>query len=68
MDYRLKFKNLRLEKGLTQTDIAKICAVTDKAISHWETLRYDIPLNCVRQLCIYYEISSDYILNIPKFD
>jgi len=68
MDYRIRFKNLRIDNDLTQADVAKLCAVTDKTVSHWETLRHDMPLDCIRKLCIYYRIPSDYILNIPKFN
>ena len=68
MDYRIRFKNLRIDNDLTQVDVAKLCSVTDKTVSHWETLRYDMPIDCIRNLCIYYKISSDYILNIPKFN
>jgi len=68
MDYRLRFKNLRNDNDLKQTDVAKLCSVTYKTVSHWENLRHDMPLDCIRKLCIYYKVSSDYILDIPKFN
>lgn len=39
MDYRLKLRNLRIDSDLKQCDIAAICNVSAKEVSHWETLK-----------------------------
>jgi len=49
---------------LTQADIGKICNVTYQAVAHWETLRRDMPIDCTKKLCEFYNVSSDVILNI----
>ena len=69
MDYRQKFKNLRIDNDLKQEDIAKICNVSDATVGHWETQRRDMKVDCIIKLCIFYNISPEYILgftNEPK--
>lgn len=68
MDYRDKFKNLRIDNDLEQKDIAKICNVTNKTVSHWETHRRDIPIDCIVKLCEFYKVSADVILGIKTSD
>lgn len=65
MDYRERIKNLRIDNKLEQKDVAKICNVTNKTVSHWETLRIEVPIDCLIKLCDYYKVSSDFILGLP---
>ncbi len=66
MDYRDKFRLLRKGNGLEQYDVATICGVSNKTVSHWETLRYNMPISCIVDLCRYYKVSSDYILGLKE--
>lgn len=64
MDYRQKFKNLRIDKDLKQEDIAKICNVSDATVGHWETKRRDMKIDSIIKLCLFYNVSADYILGL----
>ena len=64
MDYRERFKNLRIDNDLEQIDVAKVCNVSNKTVSHWETLRREMPVDCIIKLCEFYNVSSDIILDI----
>lgn len=66
MDYRQKFKILRLDNDLTQQDIANICGVTDATVGHWENGLRDMKIDSIIKLCNYYKVSADYILGLPK--
>lgn len=66
MDYRDRLKKLRIDNDLKQENIASICNVSNKAVSHWETHRREIPIDCIVELCKYYNVSSDYILGIES--
>lgn len=69
MDYRQRFKNLRIDRDLKQEDIAKICNVSDATVGHWENKRREMKIDSIIKLCIFYNVSSDYILgftNEPK--
>ncbi len=62
----LKFKELRKEHKLTQTDIAKILNIEFKLYSKYETLVNDIPLDRCNTLVNYYNVSFDYILGLSN--
>ncbi len=64
MDYRQRFKNLRIDNDLTQEQVAKICKVSDATVGHWETGKRDMRIDCITTLCKYYNVSSDYILGL----
>lgn len=66
MDYRQMFKNLRVNKKLTQQDIAKICNVSDATVGHWENCKRDMRIDCIVKLCLFYNVSADYVLGISK--
>ena len=67
MDYRERFKNLRIDNDLEQTDIASICNVSNKTVSHWETFRVEMSVDCISKLCRYYKISCNYIFGLPEY-
>lgn len=60
MDNRLC--DLREEKNISQTDLAKIINVDRSLISKWEKGTEIIPLEHLNTLCNYYETSMDYVL------
>ncbi len=66
MDYRQKFKNLRIDNDLKQEDIAKICNVSDATVGHWETKRRDMKIDSIIKLCIFYNVSPEYIFGFTK--
>ena len=67
MDYRERLKNLRIDNDLGQKDIASICNVSSKTVSHWETLRVEMTVDCIVKLCHHYQISCNYILGLPEY-
>lgn len=62
MDYRQKFKCLRLDLDLTQQQIADICDVSDATVGHWEHLKRDMKVDSIVKLCRFYNVSPEYIL------
>lgn len=57
-------RNLRLAKGMTQEDLARLTGVSQQAVGKWErglsTPDYD---NLVR-LSTFYNVSTDYLLGL----
>lgn len=53
---------LRLKKGITQKDIAKLCDVSITTISTWERGIYDIDNRSLRILADYFGVTTDYLL------
>lgn len=59
-------KELRQEKGMTQTQLAEKLNVTQKAVSRYELEEIDLSTELIIKLCEIFEISSDYLLGIEK--
>lgn len=63
MDYRLKFKELRIDNDLSQKQVAEVCGISDATVGHWETLRRDMNIDSIKTLCKFYNVSADYIFD-----
>ena len=61
-----RLKDLREDKDLSQTDIAKILDTTQKQYSRWETGEYEIPFHNVIKLAKFYNVTIDSIANITN--
>lgn len=59
-----RIRDLRIDKGLTQEQIAKILHVSQNTYSQYEigTSRY--PLDAVVKLAEYYGVSVDYLVGL----
>lgn len=61
-----KIKLLREKQGLTQADLAKKLGITRSSVNAWE-MGISVPsTQYIVDLAILFEVSSDYILDIPK--
>lgn len=61
MDYRQRFKNLRIDRELKQQDVADICGVSDATVGHWENGLRDMKIDSIIKLCKFYNVSPEYI-------
>ena len=66
MQYYEILKGLREDNELKQSDIAKILNCNQSAIAHYESGKRDMPINAIIKLCLFYRVSADYILGLPK--
>lgn len=57
-----RLRDLREDKDLTQTDIAKILGMSQTGYSKYETGENDIPTQILIKLADFYDTSVDYIL------
>jgi transcriptional regulator with XRE-family HTH domain len=62
-----RLKELRLEKKLTQKELAKIIQTNNSSICDWECGRAEPNIEMIIKLCNYFDISSDYLLGIIDF-
>ena len=61
-----RIRDLRIDRGLTQTQVAAILHVSQNTYSQYEigTTRY--PLDAVVELAKFYDVSIDYLTDEPK--
>lgn len=57
-----RIKELRIEKGWTQTQLGKALNVKDSAISKYETERIPLTAETIKKLSELFNVSTDYIL------
>ena len=59
MDYGKIFKELRLEKGLSQRDLAKETGISQQAISFWEQDKRTPNMDDCIRLADFYGVTLD---------
>ena len=57
-----RLKELRKEKGLTQTDLAEQLEVTKLTIHNWENGVYSIKSDRLKKLCEIFDVDATYLL------
>lgn len=58
-----RLRDLREDRDLNQTQIAKVLVMSQTGYSKYETGENDIPTEILIKLADFYEVSVDYILN-----
>lgn len=64
MGIGIRLKELRREKGLTQCEFAQALHVSRSAITLYETERRDLPNNLIREIAVYFNVSTDYLFGL----
>ena len=59
-------KELRLEKGLTQAQLAECLGTTQKCLSFYELEKVDLSTEMIIRICKFFNVSADYLLGISK--
>lgn len=59
-----RLKEIREDKDLLQSDIAKILNVSQVAYSYYEIDKRQLPIDLLKKLAIYYQTSTDYLLGL----
>ncbi|MBQ8684836.1 MAG: helix-turn-helix transcriptional regulator [Clostridia bacterium] len=62
--YGQRIRELRLERNLTQSELAKMLNTTQKSISKYETEFLDVSTQQIIALCKIFEVSADYLLGL----
>ena len=59
-------RGLREDRDLTQQELADFLKIGRTMYRRYENGETEIPVRHLKSLCIFYGISSDYILGLPK--
>jgi transcriptional regulator with XRE-family HTH domain len=60
----MRIREIREDKDLTQSDIAKILNVSQVAYSFYEIGKRQLPIDLLIKLAEYYNTSTDYLLEL----
>ena len=61
-----RLKELRLEKGLSQRELACLTGISQNAIAFWENEKRVPNANAVATLAMFFEVSADYLLGLEN--
>lgn len=64
--FQERLKELRNEKELSQTELAKELKVSQRSISSWETGFRQPDFETLRLIAEYFDVTTDYLLGIEK--
>ena len=62
--YGQRIRELRIEKGLTQTQLAEQLGLTQKSVSKYELEQLDLSTELVVKISRFFDVSSDYLLGM----
>ena len=60
-----RLKELREAKGLTQKEFGRIMNASQNTVSQWESGKRDIDTTRLKQFALFFNVSTDFILNSP---
>lgn len=66
MEYYERLKNLREDRDKTQNEIAALLKTGQSYYAKYENGHIPLPIDRLRELCLYYQVSADYILGLPE--
>lgn len=66
MAYLTKIRDIREQNNKTQKEVATLLKTTQPQYHRYETGERDLPLDKLVQLCKYFNVSADYLLNLPE--
>ena len=63
-----KIKNPREDRDLTQGELGALINMTQRKISYIENNKYEPSIDDIRALCLFFNVSADYLLELEKND
>lgn len=63
-----KLRNLRIEKGVTQKQVAQAIGITKSAYANYEQGNREPSNQILKSLCQYFNVSADYLLGLKDFE
>lgn len=60
----MRIKELRLERNLTQSEVAEAISTSQRNIGRWENEENEPSASYVKQLATFFGVSTDYLLGL----
>lgn len=62
--FNIRLKELRIEKGLNQKDLAKEIGCNQSMIVRWEKDECEPTETYIKKLALFFDVTSDYLLGL----
>ena len=62
----IRIKELRVERGMKQTDLAELLNVSRGTVSNYELGVHTMDVDVIRQLCEIFGVTADYLLGFSS--
>lgn len=66
MEYNDRIRSLREDNNKNQKEIADLLGTSQSYYSEYELGKRQLPIHHLKTLCLFYGVSADYILGLPK--
>ena len=66
MEIHELIRALREDSDRTQQEIAQYLGISQSMYARYERNATALPVRHLKKLCLYYKVSADYILGLPK--
>ncbi len=60
-------RELRLERGLTQKEVADALKISSVGYLHYEKDQREPPLSLLADMAVFFEVSVDYLLGLTSY-
>ena len=64
---KIRLKELREEKGLSQAQLAKEMGLSQNTISQYETGVLEPNIKTIKKLCEYFGVTAGYLLGLEEY-
>jgi len=61
-----RIKELREDRDYTQANVASVLKITHQQYQLYEANKRKLPIDLLKILCLFYNVSADYVLGLPK--
>ena len=61
-----RLNELRIENGLSTTQLAKVLNVTHPTISRWENGKITPTIDQLYNIALYFKVSADYLIGLEN--
>lgn len=65
--FAINLRELRKERALRQSDLAKELGVNARTVSFWENGERECDFNTLIKIAQFFKVSTDYLLGISEF-
>ena len=63
-----KIKNLREDRDMSQGMLGEKINMTQRKISYTENHKYEPSIRDIREICLFFNVSADYLLDLPPYN